>query len=236
MLSNAQGAAILAGTVTTGTFCGPPIILIGDNLTTTADPRWVAVAAFAGNVGGLVGKTAPLIGLDPLSAGYAADLATLLAAMQAFSVFFDVNLAGPFLWSDGKGLYSNIPPCGPIITIDSPTADPFAEVALKAAWAVSKSYLRSNARHLYGIGLLACGGAVPETQPSPPIYPLPSDTYADTLASLLTLWRESGASSAASITALQSLETDPTRLGISRRTHPALVPFIQLTDPNILPP
>lgn len=233
MLANTAATNILNGTVTQNNFAGPPMVLFADIMPDTSDPRWQAMESFAQAVGGLVGMEAPLIGLDVVGGSYAADLATLYAALQAFSSFFDTNFAGPFSWSDGVGLYQNIPVCGPFFAIPS-LGGPNDHLADTEAWNQSKNYLRCNARHLYGIGMLACGGGVPEKMPTPPVYnpdELPAN-YTNTLNTLLSLWRQGGAATSVNISTLQNLEaTDPTRLGISRRTHPALVPYIILSTP-----
>lgn len=239
LLANAPGMAILNGTVVAGTFIGPPLVVEADGLTST-DPRWLAANDFASALGAPVGQVAPLVGV-PL--GMAPDVfgdidsATLLASLRALSQYFDVSALRPFVWCDtGKDTVIPVgeslgldqwPLCGPIFSM--PSSDGLRVSTLATCWLRSGSYARITSNSLYGVGSMACGSAIPDERASPPVYDCPPTGYVKFFNTLLNVWKRGGPVTLGNYATLQALESNPARLGISRRTHPALVPFIKLS-------
>lgn len=234
VIHNAPGLDVLAGTVAPPTFCGSPIVLFGSGIS-LSDPRWAAMLSFSIDVGAQAGKVAPLIGIDPSAGSYSADLATIVSALSAgvYTSLFTPRQDRPFVWADNAGIVRPAPICGPIFSIPTPGVSDVVDVDVLsdglAAYQASALFVRLTCAHLYGVGLFACGSAVPEVRPSPPVYSLAGSGYSTTLRRLQNVWQRGGPTVASNVAALQAAEADPARLGISRRTHPALVPYLVLS-------
>lgn len=235
LLANAPGSDVIHGTVAPPTFCGPPIVLFASGLS-TSDARWVAMTSFCVSVGAQAGRVAPLVGVDPSAGSYSADLAALVAALTAgaYTTMFSPRQDRPFVWADNRGIVRPAPICGPLFSIPTPGISDAVSAGVPSdglsAYQASALFVRLTCANLYGVGLLGCGSAVPELRPSPPVYSLAGNGYAATLSRLQNVWQRGGPTVAGNIAALQAAEADPARLGISRRTHPALVPYLVLGD------
>ena len=158
MLTNARGAAVLAGTVTKATFSGLPIVGCCDEYTVTSVPD--AFLDFADSIG------APAFVTDLIHDGDGPTPA-LSAALRAYSKWFVPGLSGkPYLEPDGVTASAL---CGPILTLSSPgiLSSP------------SKSDLEARAlrnfrrNHKLGLGpsaLYVPRGNDPDANPLPPVY------------------------------------------------------------------
>lgn len=233
LLSNAAGAVVLAKGVTSGTFAGPPIVLFARGMTSTTDPRWTATAAFADAIGAPYGRQAPLIGIDPTTditnPPFPVDLSMLISALldSNYLTQFAAAHEAPLPWADGIGIRF-LPVSGPFFSIPQSATD---FITSPTAWDTSAQFIRLAAANMYGIGCMACGSAEPEVQLSPPVYQFPWDTYASRFPNLQNVWRRGGPVAASNYSALQTAESVSGRNGVSRRTHPALTPYVYLQSP-----
>lgn len=158
MLTNARGAAVLAGTVTRATFSGLPIVGCCNDYTASSVPD--PFLDFADSLG------VPAFVTDIVHDGDGPTPA-LASALRAYSKWFVPGLSGkPYLEPDGV---TASPLCGPILTLSSPgiLSSP------------SKSDLEARAlrnfrrNHKLGLGpsaLYVPRGNDPDTSPLPPIY------------------------------------------------------------------
>lgn len=231
MLANSPGQDVLNQTVGPLQFQGPPAVLVGDFLTNPADPRWLEVLAWANEVGRPLGRIAPVVGLDLSTETDPASVAvaTLDAALLRLSRLFDV--AGSILlfrWSDGRSDVRERP-CGPILSV--PNGDGILRsLCLRAAWDLSERWVRlAGCNGQWGIGTMGVGKGNPEVRATPPVYDVPAVGRAAHLATLLQVWQRGGPVALSSYELLQAKEA--TRFGISRRFHPALVPYCLLDAP-----
>lgn len=225
MLTNTLANDILAQTVTAANFSGPPMLLIGQGLISTSDPRWQAVLGLATQ------KSVPLVGISPED-----STLPLHAGLEALSRFFVPGQTGTYVWTDGVttevpsfffGTKSTPSFLGPILCCpDVPANDMAIRVMV---WAGAIYYARHANYNRYGVGLLACGPGDPNGLTTPPVYPLRRDFLQDDVTTLANVWVRGGPVEQSSLETLVALEA--TRPGISRRVHPALVPYILLEDP-----
>lgn len=220
MNSNTTGSEILARTVTPASFLGPPIVVVGDDFA-TSDPRWVALSSMAEALSAVKGAPpVPLIWLDP-----AEDQRPLDVALAALSRLFEISSARPYVWSRG-GRPIPASPCGPIFSMPATTST--ATMCNDRAWETSARFVRVPYGNLFGVGLMAIGKGDPEGFHGPPVYPIPPPpNAARRLQTLREVWKRGGPSDLGSYQTLIDLES--TRFGISRRTHPALVPYIRMS-------
>lgn len=231
MLANASGQAVLDGTTTAGSFRGPPAVVVGDNLTDPGDLRWRQILSWAEDVGAPFGRVAPVVGLNlaEIADPPPRALASLDWALLRLSRFFDASGGVlPYRWSDGG---SEVPerPCGPILSVPSTTGI-ISHLCLVAAWSLSSRYVRlAGCNGDWGIGTMGVGSGDPERRATPPVYDVPAPGRASALATLLQVWRRGGPVAVEAVAALQAKES--TRFGISRRFHPALVPYCLLDAP-----
>jgi len=131
MLSNALGAALLAGSTTPATFAGLPIIGCCNDYTAGDVPT--PFLDFATNLG------VPAIVTDVVHDGSGATPA-LIAALLAYSKFFTgFPLVGPFLNADNSAAVL----CGPIITLSSPLIKSTPEKSIALAQA-TRCFRRNN--------------------------------------------------------------------------------------------
>ena len=158
MLTNARGAAVLAGTVTRATFSGLPIVGCCNDYTASSVPD--PFLDFADSIG------VPAFVTDVVHDGDGPTPA-LSAALRAYSKWFVPGLPGkPYLEPDGA---TASPLCGPILTLSSP--------GIRSS--PSKSDLEARAlrnfrrNHKLGLGpsaLYVPRGNDPDNDPLPPIY------------------------------------------------------------------
>ena len=158
MLTNARGAAVLAGTVTRATFSGLPIVGCCNDYTASSVPD--PFLDFADSIG------VPAFVTDIVHDGDGPTLA-LSSALRAYSKWFVPGLSGkPYLEPDGA---TASPLCGPILTLSSP--------GIRSS--PSKSDLEARAlrnfrrNHKLGLGpsaLYVPRGNDPDNDPLPPIY------------------------------------------------------------------
>ena len=107
VLTNIVADVILCQTVTTATFAGPPLVLVGEGLTTTDDERWAPWAQFATDV------TCPLVGIN-----VGENVDALTAGLRAYSRFWDYARTRPARWSDGTRTIDLLP-CGPVVALQN---------------------------------------------------------------------------------------------------------------------
>ena len=214
MLTNIVADAILAQTVTTATFAGPPLILVGNDLTSTDDERWAPWLQFATDV------TAPLIGLN---VGENVDIIT--AGLRAYSRFWDYARVRPARWSDGLRTVDLLP-CGPVVALQN-LGD--AQYAAVAAWQVAARWHRLGGRHRFGKAMLAISSEPYPGLFSPPVY-YPRAAGDSGVAELVNLWLGSGGSATPSTVAALQHE-DLTHPNMSAHVAPYLVPYLVLHNP-----
>lgn len=230
MLANSNGQAILDGLAGPASFQGPPAIFVGDSLTDPSEARWLQIIAWAEDVGRPLGRVAPVVGLDlGTEVADASVLALLDFALLRLGRCFDVAASIlPYRWSDGRS-YVSERPCGPILSV--PNGDGILRsLTLQACWTLSGRYVRlAGCNGQWGIGTMAVGSGNPEIRATPPVYDIPAADRGRILANLLQVWQRGGPVSLEAYAAIQAKEA--TRFGISRRFHPALVPYCLLDSP-----
>jgi len=233
MISNALGLAILNGTVTPATFAGLPVVVCGDDLTSTDDARWqAALQVEAVRYAGV-----PMIGYD--LSGSAAQLTTLLWAVDLLAQFLAPSNR-PLVYADDSRTIGLPPVCGPILCLPSSSPTYADEVA--AAKVLARSFVGTRLGNAVSYGGLALGplstlafpavsgtiGDVWEKPYAPPVYrtnyPSTGVSYAADVESIVTLWKGGAVSTVAQIAQLQTL--DGTYPGISRRVAPFLVDWL----------
>jgi hypothetical protein len=215
VLTNIVADVILAQTVTTATFAGPPLILVGNDLTSTDDDRWAPWAQFATDV------TAPLIGLN---VGENTDIIT--AGLRAYSRFWDYSRVRPARWSDGIRTVDLLP-CGPVVALQNLGDTQYAAVA---AWQAAARWHRLGGRHRFGKAMLAISSEPYPGLFSPPVYYPRSNTGASGVAELISVWLSEGGSSTPSLVSTLQQE-DLTHPGMSAHVAPYLVPYLVLHNP-----
>lgn len=230
MLANNAGRAIFTQQVDAGTFLGPPIVALGDSLTSTNDPRFIAMATFASDLGKPFARPeAPLIVADVNE-----PTGPLLDALRAYARLFEPAQAIPWRWSNGNGVENGVM-CGPIFAI--PSLNFAIEIVADYCWQLSLKTHRVSCSHMYGIGMFAVGageinGATGQydvgidPRPTAPIYKPDKTNLPGALQLILKVWRRGGPVTLESYARLAAIDTD--RFGISRKVHPALVPFLVL--------
>ena len=226
MISNDPGAAYLSGVGTYfGTFYGPPLVVVADGIASPGDARWSAALAFCDVLGmprGALGG-APLVGFDSATD----DPVLLLRALLLCNHLYDASAILPYYWSNGQTLSRSQCPCGPIMCMPSSTG---AQAAVRtAAGIVSALTVRLTCCNMFGIGCFGVGPlGVVEVVATPPVYDMdPTRAWSAQFTTLGEVWRRGGPIQLSSYAALQALE--PSRPGISRRVHPALVPYLLLS-------
>jgi hypothetical protein len=228
MISNARGAAILAGTVDKTNFSGPPIILHGEGMTsTTNNALWTALSAFADTF------SAPLIGVDT-GGGHHEDAAPLVAALQLphfARCFTPAQQSVPVHVGPAPDFATTVAAfCGPIFSISTYAGLTDAtNLIWKGAWVLSSLLSRAPNGHRYGWGMHAIGNNVPGARQTSPVYALLSSTMTDTLARITLLWQRGENPTRTALNAL--LATDADRPGAQRWTSASLQPFVLTSDP-----
>lgn len=224
MIANVLGDDVLSGRVTRANFYGPPILVFGDGLTSDSDPRWLAARAFAFDLGAPFGRPeVPLIGLN---ANSPENPPQLRDGLRRLAPFFDASSGVlPYRWSDGAAEFFDQYPCGPAFSM--PSSDASRDDVRSAAGIVTEQFVRVTFGSTCGIGCFAVGPyGDPEVRATPPVYDLPATGYAKTLKAIREVWARGGPINLSSYQVLQELEGS--RFGISRRVHPALVPYLFL--------
>ncbi len=158
MLTNARGAAVLAGTVTKATFSGLPIVGCCDDY---GNPLlWQPFLGFADALG------VPAFVTDIANDGDGPTPA-LSAALRAYSKWFVPGLSGkPYLEPDGA---TASPLCGPILTLSSPNE---SSMPVKADYE-ARALRNFRRNHKLGLGpsaLYVPDGNDPDSDPLPPVY------------------------------------------------------------------
>lgn len=158
MLSNALGAAVLAGTTTKATFAGLPILGCCDDYTASSVPD--PFLEFADSIG------VPAFVTDIAHDGDSATPA-LIAALTAYSKWFVPGLPGkPFLERDGV---TPAALCGPILTLSSRGIISSPRKADLEARAL-RNFRRNHKLGLGPSALYIPRGNDPDLDPLPPIY------------------------------------------------------------------
>lgn len=223
LLSNAQGALVLADAATPSTYSGPPIVVWGTGLAADGD-RWVAALAFAESLRtALTNLPAPIIGVSSDS-----DAAVLTAALARFSRWQRASRVSPPSLlpsdSDERGVATDVPAfCGPILTLppwpDAESADAASALALATTLA------RSPAGPPTGIALCAATSSYPHL--SPPVYRFGSSSWRAGLPALADLWlRPPAPTEAQHVLKAALVASDPAR---HRCLHPSLLASTLIT-------
>lgn len=225
MLSNTRGGRILSTSVTKDNFAGPPLILIGDSLTSTSDTRWTAYSTFADRF------SAPLIGLDYVAD--ATNLGELDRCLTLHSKFFCVSTLQPFTWCNKRptiGTWSASPaiPCGPILV--TATTEGNQPTAGYNAWQLAPRWVHAPANHRYVAGMQAIGPGDPESAAlTPPIFSIPPDGLSSRLTALWKLWTVGVVPTESQVQTL--ITEDAIRPGLARRFNASLIGFALLHSP-----
>ena len=215
VLTNIVADAVLSQTVTTATFAGPPLVLVGEGLTTTDDERWAPWAQFATDV------TCPLVGIN-----VGENVDALAAGLRAYSRFWDYARTRPARWSDGTRTIDLLP-CGPVVALQNLGDTQYAAVA---AWQAAARWHRLGGRHRFGKAMLAISSEPYPGLFSPPVYYPRSNTGASGVAELISVWLSEGGSSTPSLVSTLQQE-DLTHPGMSAHVAPYLVPYLVLHNP-----
>lgn len=229
LIANTAGQLVLDGAVTTATFRGPPVVVVGAALVID-DPRWVAALALATAI------NCPVIG-----AAGAADLASVRGSLLALRRFWRADQTSPApvclvarrrvwgalpwaggAWAGTSPLLVKYPPfCGPLVLIPR-TAD---EDQALTAWDWAATVARSAEYHPYGTGLAAVSSFL--LYHSPPLYAVAwGADPAVALTTLRKLWAAPPAPSVDQYTALAA--ANALRPGLDRLVHPSLVGAVRL--------
>ena len=228
MLSNARGAAILANTVTTATFRGPPMIACSTNYTDTFPATaWANLLALATIL------DAPAIHIDFAhdGAGAAAALRTSLLNIQKF---FTPASVGPWQACDG-GPATTPPICGPLFFFDfnpSMSGQPdFTDTSTGAGLAAQIARASTNFRrnHLYGYaqdGVWTVTGESLDKFQRPPIHTLRYPEFLDPAwwtGELLNFWKSGRPASVGTVTPFDTVYRQGlTRLATQEGAHPGV--------------
>lgn len=215
VLTNIVADVILSQTVTTATFAGPPLVLVGEGLTTTDDERWAPWAQFATDV------TCPLVGIN-----VGENVDALTAGLRAYSRFWDYARTRPARWSDGTRTIDLLP-CGPVVALQNLDN---VQYAAPAAWQLARGWHRIGGRHRFGKAMLAISSEVYPGLFSPPVYYPRPGTGDSGVAELINVWLGSGgAATPGTVATLQ--HEDLTHPGMSAHVAHYLVPYLVLHDP-----
>lgn len=178
MLSNTRGAAVIAGSITTATFRGPPIVAC------SADYAATTQASYWANLLGL----ATLLDVPALHVDYAHDggLAPLLAALASLQRFYSPGTSEPWAHSSG-GALQVIPVCGPLFFFDRAplmSGEPdftAAGTGAHLAGKIAEASLNFRRNHVYNhatSGVWTVAGEDLDRVQRPPIHFFSADKYA----------------------------------------------------------
>ena len=230
MLSNARGAAILANTVTTATFRGPPMIACSTNYTEADDP---AAAAWANLLALATILDAPAIHID-FAHDWAGGAAVLRTSLLNIQKFFTPGITGPWQ-ACGGGLPVSAPICGPLFFFDCvslPGGQPDFTVANSGA-GIAAQIARAGANfrrnHLYGYaqdGVWTVTGESLDKFQRPPIHTLRYPEFLDPAwwtGELLNFWKSGRPASVGTVTPFDTVYRQGlTRLATQEGAHPGV--------------
>lgn len=228
MIGNVYGQYILGIEWWRGEyFRGAPLIVFGDNLTSTTDTRWTTVDSV---IGVTLQLNAPMIGVQTAESWESLDV-----VLRAYQRFFDSTCGiRPFAWCTGDEGFTgavqreDLPLCGPIIACPTSTGNEGS--VRSSAWEFAQRYARTTQQHCFGQALQATAGPMSGSGDTdlwtPPVYAPRFATFAADLKAIKEVWLRGGVATKEAIATLQAL--DATRPGTSRRVNPILQPWLYL--------